>query len=239
MQAGAQATPIPSPPPMPLTADQLLGIARGFSRIFWGIGITLLILTNTIRVELVRPVLLPWHIIGLAIVVAGAAALRRAGPPSRAWARRATLLLAASLLQLYFVPFTIWWKDLPGVPWYTFNMYALIAVTLALLAASNGLVTEAGVVLGDRVLETKGRLCQVSVAFFILGPAFALLFYTLLMHLRAPEGVTIRIETSQYAWPFWMYFFALVPFLLTMGTAWDCKERCLRGLEACSANREG
>lgn len=231
MQAGGQAAAETDAMAAAPSAEQLLGAARGFSRIFWGIGTTLLILSNAVIVGFETYFVVPWHAIGLFLVLAGAGSLRRLQPLTGTWGRWSSLLFAAALLELYFVPFTMWWRALPAVRWYAFNMFLLIGVTLALLLLVNRLVAEAGAALNDRVLVAKGRICEGSVALFILGPALALLFFTLIANLGSDgTPAAVRAPAPAYAWPAWVHFFILVPFLLTMGTAWDGKERCLKEL---------
>ena len=35
----------------------------------------------------------------------------------------------------------------------------------------------------------------------------------------------------RYAWPLWIHIFFAIPFMLTMASAWEAKEACLREIE--------
>jgi len=214
-----------------LTPGQLLALARGFSRIFWGIGLAVLLITGFLNIRLMNALAISPHILGVLIVVAGTFRLYRADPPIDGWTTRTRLLFAAALLQIYLVPFLTWWRKMPDVKLYAANVFVLVLVTLWLLSLTNKLVADVGDALGNRLLSIEARLCELSAAFFILGPAFCVLFYTLLSSLRT-EGGAYTIQVSvRYAWPLWVHVFFAIPFVLTMASAWEAKEACLRAIE--------
>ena len=198
---------------------------------FWGIGLAVLLITGFLNIRLMNSLAISPHIIGVFIVVAGAFRLYRASPPIDGWTSRTRLLLAAALLQIYLVPFLTWWRQMPGVKLYAANVFVLVLVTLWLLSLTNRLVADVGGMLGNRVLTVEARFCELSAAFFILGPAFCVLFYTLLNSLRAEGGVYTVQVSVRYAWPLWIHVFFAIPFILTMASAWEAKEACLRGIE--------
>ena len=86
----------------------------------------------------------------------------------------------------------------------------LLLATLWLLSLVNKLVADVGTALGDRVLHVEARFCELSAAFFILGPAFCVLFYTLLNSLRSESVTTIRVPPV-YIWPLWVHVFIAIP----------------------------
>ena len=97
-----------------LTAAQCLRIARGLSCIFWGIGVSVLLMTGFLTIGLFSFVRLSPHIIGAVVVLAGAIRLHRAQPPIEGWRKRTRMLVAAACLQIYLVPFLAWWRLLPS-----------------------------------------------------------------------------------------------------------------------------
>jgi hypothetical protein len=213
-----------------VTRVHLLAVARGFSCVFWGIGLGILLLTGFLTIRMFNRLALSPHILGVLVVLAGALRLSRANLPVAGWTARSRLLVGAALLQIYLVPFLTWWRQMPGVKLFAANVFILLLATLWLLSLSSKLVADVGAALGDRVLRAEARLCELSAAVFILGPAFCVLFVTLLNSLRAEGGVTIRIPPV-YVWPLWVHVFVAIPFLLTMAAAWEAKEACWRRME--------
>jgi hypothetical protein len=120
---------------------------------------------------------------------------------------------------------------MPDVKFFAANVFALVLVTLWLLSLTNKLVADVGHVLGNRLLSIEARLCELSAAFFILGPVFCVLFYTLLSSLRAEGGAYTGQVSVRYAWPLWIHVFFAIPFILTMASAWEAKEACLKAIE--------
>ncbi len=220
-----------TPPNAAMTPARLLAVARGFSCLFWGIGLSVMLFTGFVRLGVFNVVSLSPHVIGAIVILVGALRLARSAAPIPKWPSRTRFLLAAAVLQLYLLPFLTWWRHAPAQKLYAVNVFLLLLATLWLLSLVNRLAGDVGEALGSGILRFEARLCELSAAFFILGPAFCLLFITLLNSLEADGGMYTMQIPIHYAWPLWTHVFFAVPFMLTMATAWEAKELCMRTIE--------
>ena len=88
-----------------IPAEALLRVARGFACIFWGIPLSLWLLSRAQDVRLVSSIRLPAYVVGVFLMCLGAVFLQRAGSLSDRWASRARQALFLFLVEVYLRSF--------------------------------------------------------------------------------------------------------------------------------------
>lgn len=200
--------------------------ARGFSCIFWGIALSLLLFAEVLNIQTLGSFRLPAHILGLVVILAGALWFRFMPPLTPTWARKARILLAAVLIQVYMIPFVTWWKQLPHVMYFCINMMFLLLAAAWLLVSLNRIAAEAGRALKNDILRVEARLCAWVAPLSLLLPALAIARSA---WLSTRGAVTLRLDAIYLGSPWlpWTNILLLLPFVLAMAVSWEAKERCL------------
>jgi hypothetical protein len=232
MQSPAQ---VPAPgadarPDFELAPDQLLRAARGFSCLFWGIPLTLLLAYGAIQLQAVKGVRLPPYVAGIVVSYIGLVYLLRAGRVSVRWPRWVGQALLATFLQIYFTPFYYWWSAMRYETFYLANVLAMLGSMVWTLYLVNKLASDLGAALGDDFLHIEARLVGWSVILLMVLP----LLGAVAVSIRAAA----RFESSLFAelvdvvrlneWPARLFF---LPVTLTLAIAWKAKECSLRRLK--------
>lgn len=206
--------------------------ARGFSCVFWGLPLSLLLFTGAVDIRLFPRVRVPAYVMGVFVVYCGLVFFQRIGPLTAMWQRRVRGGLLILLLEVYLAPFLFWWRQMPLVPYYAANVMALVLCTMMGLFVLNKLGGEIARTLHDGSLYVESQISAWLSALFLLVPVA----YSLLRSLQPPIESAAALLQSMVVAPFgtprWIYAFALLPFTLTMAIAWKAKERCLRALKA-------
>lgn len=221
----APSTIAPSPT---WTPGHYLAAARGFSALYWGLLLVVLVMVGTLTIHLPLAARLPGHAAGLLLLLAGCWHMRQVwtGPGAgRAWLR---VLAGMVALQLYLVPFLGWWRAGTAAWYAALNIVLLLVGGIVLLAAIPRLVRQLAHQTGNSDLENEARvggwlvpvMGGVSLFLYILpvgrlawdtDPAFAL------RHLLTATGPL-------------MLFPAVLPFIPAMAVAWSGKESALLAL---------
>jgi hypothetical protein len=206
--------------------DALIRVARGFSCIFWGIPLSLLLFSGALDIRLFAFVRMPAYVLGIFVAYIGTVFLQRAGPLSDMWTRRVRQLLFLLLAEIYLAPFVYWWRQMPQVPYFTANMLALVICTTWVLFVVNRLAGEVCKLLCDRTFLIETQVAGwLSVGFMLTPLAHAL--YTSIRAVLQPDGPSVFV----FELPLWIYALALLPFTITMAVSWKIKERCLQVLK--------
>jgi hypothetical protein len=205
--------------------DALVRVARGFSCIFWGIPLSLLLFSGALDIRLFLFVRIPAYVIGVFVAYIGTVFLQRAGALSDMWTRRVRQLLFLLVVEIYLSPFVYWWRRMPNVPYFSANMAALVICTTWSLFAVNRLAGEACRLLRDSAFLVETRVAGWLVVGFMLTP-LAHALYTAIRAIVGPEGEFFVLEL-----PLWIYALVLLPFTITMAVSWKIKERCLQVLK--------
>ncbi len=216
---------IESTPPTPA---QLLAAARGFSAIYWGLLLVVLVMLGTLTVQLPLFARLPGHSLGLLLLVAGLLHLYQVRPGHPAWRRTVHLLAGCVLLQGYLIPFLGWWRAGTAAWYAVLNLGLLAAGGVLLLMVVPRLAQRTADWLPDEGLRMEARLCLWAVPVLSVVALGLILLWA---------GRIIRLSDPLYALKhilFWADAFALfpavLPFIPALAMAWETKERCLRGL---------
>ena len=217
----------PAPPP-PWPPGRYLAAARGFSALYWGLLLVVLVMVGTLTIHLPLVARLPGHSVGLLALLAGCWHLRTVWPDrgaARAWLR---VLVGMVSLQFYLVPFLGWWRAGTAAWYAALNILLLIVGGIVLLAAIPHLVRRLAHQMGNTDLEKEARISgwlvpvMGGVSLFLYGlPAGRLAWETdpafALRHLLTATGPLLL-------------FPAILPFIPAMAIAWSGKESALQAL---------
>lgn len=205
-------------------------LAKGFSLIFWGLLLAMILFFGNASVEVFHVVRIPAYVVGSALAAWGVWMLSDAGAISGPWHRhvRATLILVS--LQIYFAPFVEWWKLSPHKMIYLVNVIGLLLVSMLTLFYVNRLAAD----LFRRLQNRSGRI----EAWVFGGGVVVLMIVPLVLTTVACLVATMRYQTNFEfeMWqtiiqlPIWVYMILTIPCSLTLVTAWKARELCLRRL---------
>lgn len=217
-----------SAPPTPVAPASLLAAARGFSALFWGLLLILLVLAGALTVRLPLLARVPGHTLGLLILLVGAFHLRHAFAGDRGGRRLLRILILTVLLQVYLVPFLGWWRAGTAAWYATLNLGLLVLGGLALLAVMTRLAQHLAERLQDEVMRVEARLCLWAVPVLGAVGLGLLMLRTGRLALQADPVFALK---HVLLWPDPLALFPCVlPFVPALAMAWEIKERALRGL---------
>lgn len=202
--------------------------ARGFSCIFWGILLGLLLFSGFLSVRTATFSRVSPELPGLALVLAGSFFLWSSGALSVPWHRAARRVLAAAVCVIGLAPFLSWWRAAPQVLFFSANMMLLMAVTLWFLLEVHRLVAELGRITGNITLLVEARMCLWSTALLYGIPLLAIIMkWSPTVFDRGVAGAYM-LPIFVMSWPMWIHVVMVMPFLLVMAIAWEAKEICLK-----------
>lgn len=213
-----------------ISADALLRAARGFSCIFWGIPLSILLYSGMLDVRIPPLLRLPTYVVGVFVVYCGVILLQRAGPLSALWPHRVREALFLLLLEVYLAPFVYWWRQMPSVPYYVANVVGMVFCTAAGLFVLNMLAADLAKSLHDQVLHAEARVSSWLSLVFMIIPAVDAVIRSIRSVFEAGSMMFMETFPIPPEMPRWMYAVALIPFTLTMAVAWKAKELSLKRL---------
>ena len=189
-----------------VSADALIRVARGFSCIFWGIPLSLLLFSGKLDIRLFSFVRMPAYVLGIFLAYIGTVFLQRAGALSDMWTRRVRQALFLLLVEVYLAPFVYWWRQMPHVPYFTANMAGLVLCTTWGLFVVNRLAGEVCKLLHDRTFFIETQVAGWLTAGFMITPLAHALYYCgsrgpsagrrLLLH---PRSAVVDLRTGPAA----------------------------------------
>lgn len=148
--------------------------------------------------------------------------LRLGTPLSKTWRRLISAALLVLLSQLYLSPFLLWWKKMPYMSYFMWNVLVLWFISLLFLVLLNQLVIHWARWLGDTGLAREARGGQVMVVLLNLG------FVGALMYLSARVGFQWYNINEWLGHLFNMpgdnRFMLLLPQAMTVYILWRAKE---------------
>ena len=218
------------PPEYPGTRE-LLRIARGFSCLFWGLPLTLLLFYRALDVAAINRLHVPPHLFGVVLLYVGMGLLYFSGVPSPRWRRTARGGLFAAFLLLYFGPFVHWYATLPCAGFYfTANLFLFAGAVIWFLWAANRLGLLLGILAGNADFAADARICARSVLVLMLVPLLVALGLGAVLSIRYESTVLSEINGIRLVTPVWIQGFFLLPLSLTMLTLWKAKECSLHAV---------
>ncbi len=219
--------PTGGPANVSITPGLLIRLARGFSAVFWGIPVSLMLYAGALDIRVYSTFRIPAYVLGIVVIYAGLVFLRRAGAITPRWLRTVRVLLVMLVFEFYLAPFVYWWKQMPYVPYYVINVFALLACTTLGLFFMNQLAGEVGRIAHDTTFLIETQICAwLSLALMLL-PVLHSLYYSVRAILELRSVIFFESTSLPPPLPPWTYAIILLPFTLTMATAWKAKERSL------------
>jgi hypothetical protein len=215
------------PPNLPLRADQLIGMARGFAWLSIGQMLTFLLLLGVLEWHL--PPLafpLPPSLAGAGVSLFGAILWWRAAEQQRPWRSYARLATFLAAMQIYLAPFVLWWRhDLANLQLYL-NSMALLACLPALgwVVARQAEVT--GHMLGEASLAAEARFSRRALLVPVLLLTLLLMAYVAAIVAGAPLPEPPAIALPGLVLPPWLAMAHLGSVLMTLSIGWRCTRAC-------------
>ncbi len=214
-----------------LSRKDLLGLARGFSRILWSIPLGFFLFTGAMDFALSIYFRLPSYIIAVILCMWGLAGLRRIHSLGRTWVRYLNMALLLTVILIYFAPFIYWWIRHPEGNHFVVNLMAMILAVTWLLWIVNRLAEEVATALHDRYYLIECRLCGWSVVAFMAMPLVVYFGHSMLQAVRHEIPLYYVLENiRRIRHAPWLFALLLLPLTLTVAIAWKTKERALRTL---------
>ncbi len=219
------------PPNLPLRADQLIGLARGFAWMSMGLLLTFMLLLGFLEWHL--PPLgipLPPSLAGSGLALFGAILWWRAAEQQRPWRTHARLATFLAALQLYLAPFVLWWRhDLANLHLYL-NSTALLACLPALGWVVARQAESTGRMFGDHGLATEARFCRRALIGPVLWITLLLMAYMSAIATGAPWPEPPAIALPGLVLPPWLAMAHLGSVLMTLSIGWRCTRACQHAL---------
>lgn len=209
---------------------RFLFLAKGFSRIFWGLLIAMILFFGNAAVEVFHFVRMPAYVAGSALVAWGLWMLAGAGGVGLKWRIHVRAAMALVLMQIYFAPFFEWWKMAPHELIYLANVLGLLLVSMLALFGINVLAADVCRRLADRGGQLEAWAFAGSIILLMILPLVLTVIFCLVAALRYQTDFEFEIWQTIVRLPIWVYMILTIPCSLTLIASWQVKELCYRRL---------
>jgi len=214
----------------PLTPAQLLCMAKGFSRVFWGVLIMVGLFLSQAGLEVFRGVRIPAYVVGAGLIGWGAWLLQSAGPISRRWHARTRTTLELVCLAVYFSPFIGWWQAMPGEIFFLVNVLGLLMAGMGILLLINLLSAETCILFKERGGQVESQVFALGVVLLMIAPFLIGLLFALVASIRYNSVFAEEIWVTINRMPVWLYVATTLPCSLTLVASWKAKALCYQRL---------
>lgn len=214
----------------PITPAQILCLAKGFSRIFWGVFLMVGLFMSQAGLEVFHGIRIPAYVLGAGLIGWGLWLLQSAGPTRRSWQRRSRMALGLAFLIIYFAPFVIWWQAMPYENLFLVNVLGLLLSGMGILLLVNLLAAETFGLFAERGGRVESQAFAFGVVILMIAPFLIGLLFALVASMRynAPFAEEIWLTINRI--PIWLYVATTLPCSLTMVAAWKAKTICYKCL---------
>ncbi len=209
-----------------LPADACFFLAKGFSRVFWGLLLAMALFFGNASVEVFQALRLPAYVAGSGLAAWGLWTLGAAGAVSPRWRRRVRATLAMVCLQIYFAPFLEWWKAAPGVTFYFLNVLGLLLASMLAFFLVNLLAADACRRLRQSGGQVEALAFAAGVVLLMIAPLALTSLFSLLAALRYQTGFAVEMWQTVIRLPAWVYMVLTLPCSLTLVAVWKIKTLC-------------
>jgi len=228
---------------MPLNADpatpaQILCMAKGFSRIFWGVFLMVGLFLSQAGLEVFHGVRIPAYVVGAGLIGWGAWLLQSAGPVSRRWHRRTRMALGLVCLVIYFAPFIAWWQIMPRENFFLVNVLSLLLAGMGILLLVNLLAADTCILFKERGGQVESQVFAYGVIFLMIAPFLIGLLFALVASIRYNSLFAEEIWLTINRMPIWLYVATTLPCSLTLVASWKAKTLCYKRLWDSGAKTE-
>ncbi|MCX6993544.1 MAG: hypothetical protein NT011_10445 [Kiritimatiellaeota bacterium] len=213
-----------------ITPAQILCLAKGFSRIFWGVLLMVGLFLSQAGLEVFHGIRIPAYVLGAGLIGWGLWLLQSAGPARRSWQRHTRLALGLAFLIIYFAPFITWWQAMPYENLFLINVLGLLLTGMGILLLVNLLAAETFGLFEERGGRVESQVFAFGVVILMIAPFLIGLLFALVASMRynAPFAEEIWLTINRI--PIWLYVATTLPCSLTMVAAWKAKTICYQRL---------
>ena len=218
-------------PNLPLRADQLIAMARGFAWLSMGLLFTFLLLFGLLEWHLPQfGITLPPSLASAGLSVFGGILWWRAAEQLRPWRWHARLATCLAALQVYLAPLALWWRhDLASLHLFL-NSMTLLASLPALAWVITRQAEATGRMLGDHSLATEARFGRRALIFPVLLITVLLSAYETAIYLGAPWPELPALALPGFVLQPWIIMANLGAVLMTLSIGWRCTHACQKAL---------
>ena len=212
------------------TPAQILCLAKGFSRIFWGVLLMVGLFLSQAELEVFHGIRIPAYVLGAGLIGWGLWLLQSAGPAKRSWQRRTRMALGLTFLIIYFAPFIGWWQAMPYENFFLVNVLVLLLTGMGILLLVNLLSAETFGLFEERGGRVESQVFAFGVVILMIAPFLIGLLFALVASMRynAPFAEEIWLTINRV--PIWLYVATTLPCSLTMVASWKAKTICYQRL---------
>lgn len=222
--------PLPLPAADPLTPAQTLCLAKGFSRIFWGVFLMIGLFLSQAVLEVFRFMRIPAYIAGAGLIGWGIWLLHSIGPINPRWQRRTRTALLLVALVIYFAPFIGWWQAKPQLNWFLINIFILLLSGMGILLLINLLTAETFRLFAERGSQLESLSFAAGVVILMIAPFLVALLFALVASTRYDLIFAEEIWLTISRVPSWFLCVSLLPCSLTLVASWKAKAICYQRL---------
>ena len=219
------------PPNLALRPDQLIALARGFRWMTVGLLLTFLLLFGFVGWNLPHvEVKIPSCLLGAAVSLYGGLLWWRFAGQVQPWRRFSRLAVTTIVLQIYFAPFTLWWRhDLADIQLFL-NSMALLICMLLLAWLLIRQAEESGRFFADQGLMSEARFGRLALIAPILLLTTGFTAYETAILAGAPWPEPPSLALPGMALPPWLIMAFLGAILMTVSICWRCTHACHQAL---------
>jgi len=221
-----------------ITPAQTLCLAKGFSRIFWGVFIMVGLFLSQAGLEIFHGIRIPAYVLGAGLIGWGLWLLQSAGPATPSWQRRTRLALGLVFLIIYFAPFIAWWQARPYENLFLVNVLGLLLTGMGIILLVNLLSAETFGLFAERGSRVESQVFAAGVVILMIAPFLIGLLFALVASMRYATMFAEEIWLVIDRVPVWLYVATTLPCSLTMVAAWKAKATCYKHLWNSGAGRK-
>ena len=222
----------------PATPAQILCLAKGFSRIFWGVFIMVGLFLSQAGLEVFRGIRIPAYTLGAGLIAWGLWLLQSSGIAGRHWQRRTRLALGLAFLTIYFAPFITWWHAMPYENLFLVNVLGLLLAGMGILLLVNLLAAATFSLFDEQGGRVEAQVFACGVVILMIAPFLIGLLSALVASLRYDSMFAEEIWTTVNRVPIWLYVATTLPCSLTMVASWKVKNLCYQHLWSSDAKTD-
>lgn len=200
-------------------------LVKGFSRMFWGLALTAVLFLSQAKLEVFSGVRLPVYFLGTALHCWGLLTLRNAGKISARWNLCLMLAILLALSEIYFFPFVYWWKIMPYISFFTFNVGALAGAVILSLYLSNIIAADFFRRLSLRGERLEAQIYAGAVMVFMAAPLLVAVVFSSISALRYQTIFLDELIEAVHGVPIWLYVIVTIPYSLTLAVLWKARAR--------------
>jgi len=214
----------------PITPAQILCLAKGFSRIFWGVFLMVGLFLSRAGLEVFHGIRIPAYVLGAGLIGWGLWLLQSAGPARRSWQKRTRMALVLAFLIIYFAPFIVWWQAMPYENLFLVNVLGLLLTGMGILLLVNLLAAETFGLFEERGSQVESQVFAFGVVILMIAPFLIGLLFALVASMRYNISFAEEIWMTINRVPIWLYVAITLPCSLTMVASWKAKAICYQRL---------